>query len=561
MRSFSFTPNQILWSMFLLFGGLALMMLLNDPAFAQVTALPPSGGGKLAAPMSKGFSCASGRATGDLIAKASSCPTELKWDNIFSFLVCQVEVMTSQIFGNVYCGILKELQPAVKAVLTLGVVFFGVGFTIGVIPATGREFITFLLKIAFIWAFATQAEYMIGYGFNFLLAGLRDGTTIAMSSVLPPNPKTGAAASSAADMYAFLDAGMLKLVGFATETAGKEWGVDDNPCQNAIFAALAIMAIAFPPLFLLSVLLLAKMVMVFLRSCFGYMFSLVGIAFLMILSPIFLSFSLFKQTRYLFDKWLGYLCSFTLQMVIIFTFIAFIISMNPSALLGSLTKVVVPVQEAQQNASYRWPWEYCTICLFEVVDGGTVGSDGEVVGGRVRATNENINPATDLLRCVPGEDEAFTVLNTAMPDAIDGHRNVLMNFAGTAILSLLILAYLVDQMLYYVPSIAWRLASSLTSGVYAPQVVGGGHAQTTTVTAGPIELLETAGNGFYQSYTNQLRDREGNNVMNVNAIDVTGRALNDAGSRLMVGTESDPGLVDSFMRFFINPTRTNSNEF
>lgn len=552
MTGWKFTTNQIMWGMFLAFGGIILMTLLSDPALAAT----PTGSVTLSAPTVGYFSCtASGKASGDLIAKATNCPAELKWDNIFSFLVCHVEVMTSQIFGNLYCGIIKELAPAVQAVITLATVIFGIGFTIGVIPATGREFIVFLLKITFVWVFATQGEYMIGYGFNFLLAGLRDGTTIAMSSIMPPDPTTGAPAAGAADMYAFLDRGIVKIIGFATETSGSEWGISgQNPCQNAIFAALAIMAVAFPPMFLLSVLLLFKIIMVFLRSCFGYMFSLVGLAFLMVLSPIFLSFSLFKQTRYLFDKWLGYLCSFTLQMVIIFTFIAMIISMNPSQLLGSLGQIVVPVQESNQNANWRWPWEYCTLCAFEVVD-----DKGAV---RDLSNGQTMNLSTDSLRCTPGAaGQEFRVLSAGMPDAISGSRNVLMEFAGTAILSLIILAYLVDQMLHYVPSIAWRLASSLTSGVYAPQMVGGGYAQTSTISAGPLELMESAGNGFYRGFVGAGRNTEGENMWNVNTIDATRAGFESAGQAFLAGNEHDPGLIDSFARFFINPTRTNADEF
>lgn len=542
--SLRFTPQQIMWGMFLLFGGMAVMYLLTDPAFAV------SG---VASPRTQSFSCSGGKASGSLIASAADCPKKLAWDNIFSYLVCNIEVISSQLFGNLYCGMITELTPVVKAALTLAVVFFGVGFTIGVIPATGREFITFLLKIAFIWAFATQAEYMIGYGFNFLLAGLRDGTVIAMSSIMPKGP-TGVTASTAGDMYKVLDAGLLKLVGFATATAGDEWGAGTDPCKNAIFAALAIMSVAFPPIFLLSILLLAKIIMVFLRSCFGYMFSLVGLAFLMILAPIFLSFALFKPTRYMFDKWLGYLCSFTLQMVIIFTFIAMIISMNPSKLIGSLTSIIVPVQESYQTSTWRWPWQYCTLCAFEVVEGATMVG-GVAVGGTPKDLSTpgvTIDPATDLLRCIPGAgDQSYRVLNSMMPDAIESHNNTLMEFAGTAILSLIILAYIIDQMLHYVPSIAWRLAGSLTSGVYAPQFVGGGYTQTGTVNAGPLEYLETAGNGFYRGFTNA----------NADGLSSAAAGIEQAGRSLMVGTEQDPGLADSFVRFFINPTRTNSNDF
>jgi type IV secretory pathway VirB6-like protein len=543
------THQQLLWGFFLACGGLALLMLMSDPAFAQ------------AAPTSRNFSCASGRATGDLIAKAASCPEALKWDNIFSFLVCHIETITSQIFGNMYCGIIKELIPAVKAVLTLAVITFGVGFTIGVIPATGREFMVFLLKIAFVLAFATQAEYMIGYGYNFLVTGLREGTTLAMSSIIPPN-EDGSPVTTTTEMYGFLDRGLFQIVGFATETAGENWGPGSNPCQNAIFAALLVMAIAFPPLFLLSVMLLFKMMMVFLRSCFGYLFSIVGIAFLMVLSPIFLSFSLFKQTRAWFDKWLGYLASFALQVVIIFAFIAMVLSMNPTSLLTSISQLVVERQETRQTSGWRWPWEYCTLCKFEVIENGTVDDAGTVTGGSVKTLGEgvNINPATDRLRCKAG-NESYAIDQSITPNGEGGgvsaeEVNALFQLTSSVIISLIILAYVIDQMLFYVPSIAWRLASSMSSGVYAPQVVGGNdiYSQSTAVNAGPLELMQSTGDGFMNRFIASTRDTQGNTRWNTDTISATVAGVEGASAGL------GNALTNNFVQFFINPTRSNTGE-
>lgn len=543
-----FTPQQLLWAMFTAFGGVGLMMVLSDPAFAQ------------AAPTSANFSCVAGKASGQLIATAASCPVKLEWTNIFSFLVCHIETMTSQIFGNIYCGVILELQPAVKAVLTLAVVTFGVGFTIGVIPATGREFMVFLLKIVFVWAFATQADYMIGYGYNFLVGGLREGTVIAISGIIPPTA-TGAPVNTTADVYKFLDDIFHTLISFGTATAGKDGGVADR-CDNALFAALAIMAVAFPPLFMLSLLLFFKMIMVFLRACFGYMFSIVGIAFLMTLSPIFLSFSLFKQTRSWFDKYLGYLASFTLQMVIVFTFIAMMFSLAPTRIMSSFSELIVPVAETPETASWRWPWEYCTLCKFDVVE-LTVDPSTGAKTPRVRdMQTEKFNLGSDKLKCKVGAStdiKEFRALQTS--DYNTNDVKLLMEFTGSAILSLIVLAYVLDQLLHYVPSLAWRLASGMSSGVYAPQI-GGGAGQGPGISTGPLELFDTAGEGFYRGYTAKV-DAQGNAVSG-DIFSSTQRGMADAGNSFLFGYETnqkhDPGLVNSFMRFFVNPTGTDAKD-
>lgn len=520
-----------------IFFAVAVWLLLRDQALAQGMAGLSN------------FSCSGSTASGNLISSADSCPKTLEPTNVFSFVVCHVETMTSQIFGNLYCGVISQLTPAVSAVLTLAVMFFGAGFTIGVIPATGREFLLFMIKITLVWVFATQAEYMIGYGYKLLVAGLRDGTAAAIS-VLVSN---GGGGDGVQSMYKELDTIMARIIGLITDTAGAEWGdggttagtvgaANQNPCENAIFAAIAVMGIAFPPLFLLAAFLFAKIVMVFLRACFGYLFSIVGIAFLLTLSPIFLSMALFKQTRPFFDKYLGYLVSFTLQIVIVFTFLAFVLSMDVSKLTDSITDLVVPVEEVPSTNSLRWPWQYCTLCKFTVQGKGASSSSIDLKNDQATCKNKNSKDPKDK----------FTILQTVTPATNEEDVNTLMRFGGAAAISLLILAYIVERLLDYAPAIAWRLASGLTGGVYAPQIGGPGSSKGgggEPVTFAPLEYLETAGEGFVREFSRSS-----------NSISGTAGGLQGAMRGLLLGQGSDEGLVNGFMRFFINPQRGSSSQ-
>ena len=512
----------------------SVWLLLGDHAFAQGFSLVSN------------FRCYGTVASGDLISRSGACPDVLDPTNIFSFTVCHVEAITSQVFGNLYCGVIAELAPAVTAVLTLAVLFFGVGFTIGVISATGREFLLFMLKIAFVWAFATQAEYLIGYGYNFLVAGLRDGTAVVLSVLIPPEAG-GTGARGVAAIYGQLDEVMAQIVGLITSTVGATWSntTSQNPCKNAIFAAIVVMGIAFPPLFLLSLMLFAKIIMVFLRACFGYLFSIVGIAFLLTLSPIFLSMSLFRQTRPSFDKYLGYLVSFAMQIVIVFSFLAFVLSMNVSSITDSIVDLVVPVQETPTTSAMRWPWQYCTLCKFKIVDQN--GAEKDLSTTPIDLNNDRAvcrNPNSQ------NPSDRFTILQTVTPATETSDVNILMQFTGTAIISLLILAYIVDRILDYAPAFAWRLASGLSGGIYTPQIGGGGGV--TKVTFGPLELMETTGEGFVRGFSAGSNSLSG----------VAGGVREATGSFFFGhgrGPGADEGLVNSFMRFFIDPQRGSPN--
>ncbi|MFN7400935.1 MAG: hypothetical protein ACK5R4_01205, partial [Alphaproteobacteria bacterium] len=147
--------------------------------------------------------------------------------------------------------------------------------------------------------------------------------------------------------------------------------------------------------------------------------------------------------------------------------------------------------------------------------------------------------------------DQFTILQTVTPDTSTKDINILMQFTGTAILSLLILAYVVDRLLDYAPTIAWRLASGITGGgsmLNAPQI-GGGSGGGPSISIGPIRYMETAGEGFARGFTTRTDNGKGNSLSGVAA----GTA--EAGRSLLFGYGRDEGLVQGFANFFINPLR------
>lgn len=270
--------SNLFWALFFA----AAILLFAHPAFAQAA----GGWGN--------FSCSNGQASGTLYDPGNQCPHAIAFDNVFSFLVCNMEHLSANLMGSMYCGIIQEAIPAINAVLTIAVVFFGIGFTTGIIPATAREFQMFLIKIAFVWVFATQAEYLIGIGYRFLVTGAREGISIVMGGLLFKDQ--GGADATGADIYKYLDSFLGKTMQYATDAAGLS-KQDPNGCKNAIFAVIAIMMIVFPPLFYIAVALIVKVAFTFLRSVFGYVYAIVALAFLLTMAPLFLSFFLFRATR------------------------------------------------------------------------------------------------------------------------------------------------------------------------------------------------------------------------------------------------------------------------
>lgn len=462
--------------MLLGYGMLALAFLLMiDPAFAQAV-----GGAN------ESFRCNGGRASGQLYDSGGSCPTVLAFNNIFSFLICNFEHLSSNLLGNMYCGVVQALTPVFLAVVTLAVTFQGVSFTLGMNPrATARDLQLFLLKVSVITAFATNADYLIGLGYNFFVNGIRDGALVVLSAI-PGGPNGDITDGS--QLYKRLDGFLGKVITFATDYLGAHaTGDKSNFCKNAIFAVMAIMAVAFPPIFYLGLLILFRIAITFLRAVFGYIYAIVGIAFLMVLSPFFLSFALFRQTQQLFEKWIGYMVSFALQIVLLFSFLTFILLIDVKHISESLPNIIVYQENPQETTSFRFPWQYCTLCDFKIVDksGQEItpdksGSYKSMIGeGQMVCKDNPPKPISVLQASAPPE-------NTARQNKL---TNALLSFAGFGLLSLLVLAYVIEEILALLPSMAQSLASSYGGASYAPQLGGGFSPYGRSATTLPFERL------------------------------------------------------------------------
>jgi type IV secretory pathway VirB6-like protein len=535
--------RPLTYSLLLLLGLVGVFVFISaSSAFAQA-------GGSAGA-----FSCFGGQASGTLYSVNASCPTTLEFDHLFSFLVCNMEELSSNLMGNMFCGMITTLNPAISAVITLAVLFFSVAFTMGVIPATAREFQVFLLKIACIWAFATHSDLLIGYGYKMLVNGMRDG----VDAVLTNFGSNGTTVT----VYGKLDEFLGKIINFATSYVGvnTSGNTGADGCKDAVFAAMAVMAIAFPPFAFLGIALLMRVAITFLRAVFGYIYALVGIAFLLTLSPFFLSFYLFRQTRSYFDKWLGYLVSFALQIVILFSFLAFILSVDVSTVSASFADIVMEKEVVKEGGSFRAPWEYCTLCDFEAVD---------------PSNNNKVIPEDQYaqfigkgkLKCKTPKT-AIEIDTTFSPNS--GKLNTLIKFTSAGFMALLVLAYILEGLLAYAASLAQNLSGGMGGATYAPQLGGGKAYGGRPVTQMPFDnAYNDFEQGFDTGFASQRNSasgllsgiRSGISNMSEGKIyerDKLGGTVRDAKGNPVVKAESqDAGFKNRFIDWLTDPNRLN----
>lgn len=520
------------------------------------------------------FSCNGGTASGGLFS--SHCPYSLTrpdgsidLEHIFSFFVCNVERITTELFGNLYCGMIVSLAPGVYAVATLAVLCFGMAFSVGIIDFTARELMTFFMKIVLFIAFTTEADMMIGIAYNFFVTGAQTGITVALSGLYEGNSVCSNTGAGGSDVYCMLDHFLYTFLfdplTSITASVGADVNSGANPCKNAVIAALGLLAIAFPPVFYIALLILLKVAMVFVRGVYGYLFAIVGLAFLMVISPIYLSFGLFRQTRPLFDKYLGYLVSFSLQMIFVFTFLAFVLSLPLSHVSGSLMSVIVYQKTTYEGNTWRFPWEYCSICDFNIYE--IVDPDDESRDILISDPNVKINSAKHRLRCKdPIKALEPLALVSPQPDGSGQNpvtagqklQNKLMDFAMYGLLGLLVLALVIDKLLSLIPFLAQNLAGYMGAS-FAPMLGGGRQANGTTLMGReaidlPFESnMRAFSDGFSSGFTRGTPDGNGGFSKPTNSISGLASGLAEGSTSLVAGTRRDPGMVGGLVRYLANP--------
>lgn len=251
------------------------------------------------------LACSSGSpSSGSLLG--NSCSTLMDTQHLFRGLVCNYKLIIDQVLTYLYCGVAYVFEPTIAAVITLFVVIYGIKLALGLTQI--REGFMVIMKILFVYAFGTQASWAIGVGYNFLIGLMENSMAWVMSGALGTSVPAGAATDT---IFGLVDAivyntfagpasvNLLMLLGF-----------------------LALMSKALPPLFGLTLYFIFKSLILFTRAMLTYLLAISAIAFLIALSPMFLSFMLFQTTYTFFDSWLKHLASFVLQVMLVFAALA-----------------------------------------------------------------------------------------------------------------------------------------------------------------------------------------------------------------------------------------------
>jgi hypothetical protein len=434
------------------------------------------------------FACAGGRmVAGSKLFNSSSCAGVSGTFAIFSEIICRFETLINNLYGNLFCGMQANLLEPLKWVMILHIGIYGLMLVMGVVQASIGEGVTHLVKSAVVWAFCTNAELAIGMGYNFFIASGQELISIILSSLAD----SGGTVMGGADAFRQTDLAAQRVLGIFNNNVW--FGV----------ALLLILLWVCPPLFLLIVTGMAQTFMLFARGVLGYLMGLIGVTFLLTLSPIFLSFMLFDVTRHLFDKWLKFLASFTLQMVIVFAFVALTLETDVWDFFNEMSGIVGGYRDVWGIGPLGIPVTLYSICRLQRLPATADYPSGQLVidlpgrlenvGGQLVKVVDN-NMANQLPVC-QGNPAAGEVMPIGEIIYQGDFIMVLVQHA----MSLIVIAYAMNAGLAAVPQMARALTGGLNiARLGATKTIQNAHNGDLYVTG--LGAVEGAGEGFAAAF-------------------------------------------------------------
>ena len=270
--------------------------------------------------------------------------------NIFSTIICQFTITINVIMGKLFCSIQAAIAPILAIVFVIFIMIYGAQMLMGTAQLNTRDAIPRILKLSMVIWLTTDntggVSSAISYVFDFFLAFITT-TTAWVIKLLNMNTTVFAQVDYAGNpnvssLFFFLDTWFWNaLTGSLSSANGRVMGFFVG--MIAIMPSLAWFAFYF----------LLSTFMMLIRTLISFLMALVAIAFLLGLSPIFISFMLFQFTFSFFDTWVRFMMAFSLQVMVSFAILTlWIFSLTLfEPFFDELSQVIFPYEKVWRPAT------------------------------------------------------------------------------------------------------------------------------------------------------------------------------------------------------------------
>ena len=293
---------------------LVLVTTLTQPGFAQSTSAPAVGGASSA----NSEVCTTFKERAQKMAEESqgNCPEGQTCNQgILSEIYLYIKDIVDEASYKLFHAFVENeaYQSAVNGAIVLMIAIFGVAFTIGVVQASFGQVLIRLVKLGIIFTLISSG----GWEFfsQTMVKFFTDGTDELVRGVMA----IGMGAPVPEDATPFYQLDKLAEFVINPETIAQVLG---SFFQGGPFGALMAG---------MTIIVTFGFVMLMLKALERYAISLVVRTLLLGMAPIFFVFLLFDRTKTLFTGWLNAIISFSLQPILLFTFLSFFLVLIETA--------------------------------------------------------------------------------------------------------------------------------------------------------------------------------------------------------------------------------------
>ena len=290
---------------------------------------------------------------------------------IFATMMCVFKSTIGDIMSNMYCSFADYIKTPLASLLVVFVSIFGIMMITGMTNTKVKDFAIVLFKIALIWTFATGGDWAIGVGYKFFMSMAQEGSDIAMSAMPHLAGSTPATLTDPDTVLAGIFNDSVSLSSASHPLTSAFTGLPAICIVD--LSLLAVLFIFFLPAFIFFfIMMLIQYIGMFAKAMLNYLTALVLISFLFILAPLFISFALFRTTAPIFEKWLQFLATFAIQMIVMFGFLA-MLSLIPTI---DFYVEVLSLLKAYDTTFGIWhfaiPIQGCGFCDYQINLGKSV---------------------------------------------------------------------------------------------------------------------------------------------------------------------------------------------
>jgi type IV secretory pathway VirB6-like protein len=215
---------------------------------------------------------------------------------------------------------------ALAACVLLYVIIYGVMVVFDLANLKPGEIVTRLFKLGLVVWIASPGGWVLITDIvgKFFLGGMSELVNLFLLGAVQTSPWAGGGGGGVSFDPQALGAPLAILSGPVARLFGSKFGI----------TIMGLLFLGGTGIFMALVMIWAgwNLMLALFNAVYVYVKSIVGLWFLLAISPIFIIASLFQMTRDLFQGWLNMVINFALQPVLLFAFFAFFLVMVSASL-------------------------------------------------------------------------------------------------------------------------------------------------------------------------------------------------------------------------------------